>query len=49
MKPDATVVDSLSAFTFLVDATLGLKTELPTYLAKVAILAQLSLPWSGGK
>ena len=36
MQPDATAVDSLSAFPFLVDATSGLKAELPTYLAKAA-------------
>ena len=36
MQPDITVVDSLSVFPFLVDATAGLKVELPTYLAKAA-------------
>ena len=36
MQPDATAVDSLSAFPFLAYATSGLKAELPTYLAKAA-------------
>ena len=37
LKPDAAVVDSLQAFPFFTASVLGdLKSELPSYLAKVA-------------
>lgn len=41
IQPDVTAVDSLSAFPFLVNATAGLKAELPTYLAKAADVSPL--------
>ena len=46
MQPDATAVETLTAFPFLnsANAITGLKTELPTYLAKAADVEPASCP-----
>ena len=47
MQADVTAVDSFSASPFLVDATAGHETELPTYQAKAADVSEpfSSLKW----